>query len=137
MSYYRGNIGYGHKKLIIELNKPEYFPWERGTYDIGVQCMELNNLGEEGTVKLVNICVSPKVSTTTYLPNKIPVPSIKSCFVKENNEIVKFSENIEFFEINLNGTDILKFYITDIGGNILEYVSGTLVLNVRKSYVNK
>jgi hypothetical protein len=88
-------------------------------------------VGGGAVVGLVNICVSPKVHTPTYLPGKIPVPSIKSCFVKSNVEILDFSQCMEFFTIDLNGTDVLNFYVLDVTGQLMPHIDGALVIDVR------
>jgi hypothetical protein len=51
--------------------------------------------------------------------------------VKNNVEIVDFSECMEFFTIDLNGTDVLNFYVLDVKGRLMPHINGALIIDVR------
>ena len=124
------------RKWVVELNKTVEFPWKRGKYSIALQSVQLENLNDVGIrSKLINICVSPKITDSTYLPNKIPVPAIKSYFVKGNKSINDYSECKEYVTIDLSGTDILDFYVLDIAGQPVPRLTGFLILDVQQHNV--
>ena len=105
------------------------FPSVRGEYLIALRGVALRGL-QKNKIDLVNVCLSPGITSFTYLSNKMPIPSIKSFFVRTINCVEDFSDKLEYFYLDLNKKEDINVNIVGADGEKIEDVKGCLIFDV-------
>ena len=114
---------------LISVDKGYHvFPGGRGVFKFGLKNMALQGCG--GNLKLICICIDPEVNSLTYLQHNRAVPAIKSLFIQQDIVVKDFSENIEYFVMDLEHNGRVKIWLTDHDGDELD-VKGELIFTVQ------
>ena len=104
------------------------FPGKRGRYVIGLKALQMTiqktathrsgRQPKKFTPGFFHICMNPPIfNAVTFLPNNASVSAVKSLYVAAEDTTKDFSQNMEYFQIDLSTTDMVSFYIVDSQGS--------------------
>ena len=115
--------------LVSGDTRSHVFPGGRGMFKFGLKNMALRGCGENP--RLICACINPEVNTPTYLSHNRAIPAIKSLFIQQDVVIKDFSENIEYFTLDLEHIGRVKIWFTDHDSTVLD-VKGELMFTVQE-----